>query len=100
MNPNGRPRACYSSAYRNLRIWKATSLRYHEKSRNLPCLRLVPNNTFVDSTKRLLMRRLQTFLSLLCTACLAAQGVFAQSSAVRIEPPKGGLGWLTRPYQQ
>jgi len=46
------------------------------------------------------MRRLQTFLSLLCTACLAAQGVFAQSSAVRIEPPKGGLGWVTRPYQQ
>ncbi len=46
------------------------------------------------------MRRLQTFLSILCTACLAAQSVFAQSSAVRIEPPKGGLGWLTRPYQQ
>ncbi|HEY1215500.1 MAG TPA: hypothetical protein VGE93_17860 [Bryobacteraceae bacterium] len=46
------------------------------------------------------MRRLQTFLSLLCTACLAAQGVLAQSSAVRIEPPKGGLGWVTRPYQQ
>lgn len=45
------------------------------------------------------MRRLQTFISFLCAACLAVQSASAQSSAVRIEPPKGGLGWLTRPYQ-
>ncbi|MGH9626585.1 MAG: hypothetical protein ACRD4G_19915, partial [Bryobacteraceae bacterium] len=29
---------------------------------------------------------------------LATTG-FSQS-AVRVEPPKGGLGWLTRPYQK
>lgn len=31
---------------------------------------------------------------------MVVQSASAQSSAVRIEPPKGGLGWLTRPYQQ
>ena len=31
---------------------------------------------------------------------MVVQGASAQSSAIRIEPPKGGLGWLTRPYQQ
>jgi outer membrane protein len=49
------------------------------------------------------MRRLKTPLSWLCSLLLV---VISQSSlvsgqpAVRIEPAKGGLGWLTHPYQQ
>ena len=35
----------------------------------------------------------------LLSAGLVAGAANAQSS-VRIDPPKGGLGWLTRPYQQ
>ncbi|MGA8030582.1 MAG: TolC family protein [Bryobacteraceae bacterium] len=45
------------------------------------------------------MRRLKAFLSLLCGSLLLVGPGFGQS-AVRIDPPKGGLGWLTRPYQQ
>lgn len=45
------------------------------------------------------MRRLQALLSLLCTGLLIAGSSFGQN-AIRIEPPKGGLGWLTRPYQK
>ena len=45
------------------------------------------------------MRRFQATLSLLCVFSLATSSVSAQS-AVRIDPPRGGLGWLTRPYQQ
>lgn len=46
------------------------------------------------------MRRLQTVMSFVCAACMVVQSASAQSSAVRIDPPKGGFGWLTRPYQQ
>src|SRR6476646_11735793 len=35
---------------------------------------------------------------LLCLALLFSNSVMAQSE-VRIDPPNGGLGWLTRPYQ-
>ncbi|MGH9625243.1 MAG: TolC family protein, partial [Bryobacteraceae bacterium] len=37
--------------------------------------------------------------SLLCALSMLATTGFSQS-AVRVEPPKGGLGWLTRPYQK
>jgi len=45
------------------------------------------------------MRRFKAPLSWLCTGLLVAGSASAQN-AIRIEPPKGGLGWLTRPYQQ
>jgi outer membrane protein len=45
------------------------------------------------------MRRFKTPLSWLCSFLLLAGSASAQS-AVRIEPAKGGLGWLTRPYRQ
>jgi outer membrane protein TolC len=45
------------------------------------------------------MRRFQAPLSLLSTSLLIAGSSFGQN-AIRIEPPKGGLGWLTRPYQK
>ncbi len=45
------------------------------------------------------MRRFQAPVSLVCTLLLTAGCSFSQN-AIRIEPPKGGLGWLTRPYQQ
>ncbi len=45
------------------------------------------------------MKRLQAPVSLLCSSLLIAGSAFGQS-AVRIDPPTGGLGWLTRPYQQ
>jgi outer membrane protein len=45
------------------------------------------------------MRRFKAPLSLLCTALLVLGSASAQN-AVRIEPPHGGLGWLTRPYQK
>jgi len=45
------------------------------------------------------MRRFKALLSLLCTWLLVA-GLAPAQNAVRIEPPTGGLGWLTRPYQQ
>src|SRR6476660_1064526 len=51
------------------------------------------------SSKQFLMRRFKTPLSWLCSLLLLAGSASAQS-AVRIEPAKGGLGWLTRPYQQ
>src|ERR1051326_854706 len=35
---------------------------------------------------------------LLCLSLLFSSSVAAQSE-VRIDPPKGGLGWLTHPYQ-
>src|SRR5437867_2290668 len=35
---------------------------------------------------------------LLCISLLFSGSVIAQSE-VRIDPPKGGLGWVTRPYQ-
>jgi outer membrane protein len=45
------------------------------------------------------MRQLKAPLSLLCIWLLVAGSVPAQN-AVRVEPPTGGLGWLTRPYQK
>ena len=38
-------------------------------------------------------------MRLLCSFLLLVTSVPAQN-AVRVEPPKGGLGWLTRPYQR
>ncbi|HEY7211781.1 MAG TPA: TolC family protein [Bryobacteraceae bacterium] len=46
------------------------------------------------------MRRLHTCVSVLCCFLLVAGTLPAQQSAVRIDPARGGLGWLTRPYQQ
>ncbi len=45
------------------------------------------------------MRRFKAPLSLLCSSLLVVASNSAQN-AIRIEPPKGGLGWLTRPYQK
>jgi len=50
-----------------------------------------------------LMRRFKTPLSWLCSLLLLVvtqSSLVSGQSAVRIDPPKGGLGWLTRPYQQ
>src|SRR2546425_107408 len=49
------------------------------------------------------MRPLKVPLSWLCSLLLfwgSGAGPAAAQSAVRIDPAKGGLGWLTRPYQQ
>lgn len=46
-----------------------------------------------------LMRRLKAPVCLLCSFSICSALLPAQS-AVRIDPPKGGLGWLTRPYQR
>jgi outer membrane protein TolC len=45
------------------------------------------------------MRRFQALLSLFCISLLLVGSAPAQN-AIRVEPPKGKLGWLTRPYQQ
>ncbi|MGH9585170.1 MAG: TolC family protein, partial [Bryobacteraceae bacterium] len=45
------------------------------------------------------MRFLKIPCSLLCALLMVCTTGFGQS-AVRIEPPSGGLGWLTRPYQK
>jgi outer membrane protein len=45
------------------------------------------------------MKRIQPLCSLVCAFLMIYSSAFGQS-AVRIEPPSGGLGWLTRPYQQ
>src|SRR5579863_4544977 len=46
------------------------------------------------------MRRSQTryAVSLLCVCTILPTSLFSQSAA-RVEAPKRGLGWLTRPYQ-
>jgi len=49
------------------------------------------------------MRRFKSPLSVLCSLLLlvvSQSSSISAQSAVRIEPAKGGLGWLTRPYQQ
>jgi outer membrane protein TolC len=52
------------------------------------------------------MRRFEAPVRLLCSFLLLITSVPAQNNsvpapnAVRIDPPKGGLGWLTRPYQR
>jgi outer membrane protein len=45
------------------------------------------------------MRPFKGFVSILCSYVLLA-GLLPGQSAIRIEPAHGGLGWLTRPYQQ
>ena len=52
-----------------------------------------------ESLVIILMRRLQAPVSLLCSALLMTGSVFGQS-AVRVDIPRGTLGWLTRPFQQ
>ena len=44
------------------------------------------------------MKKLLSYLCLYCMVLLPLQSAWAQGE-IRIEPPKGGLGWLTRPYQ-
>jgi outer membrane protein TolC len=46
------------------------------------------------------MKRLKVFLSLLCSYLVVAGTLPAQETAVRVDRPRGGLGWLTRPYQK
>jgi outer membrane protein TolC len=49
------------------------------------------------------MRRFKTPLSWLCSLLLLVvtqNSLVSGQSAVRIDPAKGGLGWLTHPYQQ
>jgi outer membrane protein len=46
-----------------------------------------------------LIRRFEAPLRLACSLLLLAGSVPAEN-AIRIEPPDGGLGWLTRPYQR
>lgn len=45
------------------------------------------------------MKRLKAPVCLLCSFALLAGSNLNAQNAVQIEPPKGGLGWLTRPYQ-
>src|SRR5579863_9091062 len=45
------------------------------------------------------MTRFKTPLCLVCASLLLLSSASAQN-AIRIEPATGGLGWLTRPYQQ
>ncbi|MBV9267881.1 MAG: TolC family protein [Acidobacteriaceae bacterium] len=45
------------------------------------------------------MRRIQAPLALVCTSLLLCGPLIAQN-AIQIEAPKGGFGWLTRPYQR
>src|SRR4051794_3834415 len=45
------------------------------------------------------MRRFDAFLRVLCSLVILATSVPAQN-AIRIDPPRGGWGWITRPYQQ
>jgi outer membrane protein len=44
------------------------------------------------------MRRFHPSLSLFCAFLCLSSGVYGQSN-ISIESPKGGLGWLTRPYR-
>jgi outer membrane protein TolC len=53
----------------------------------------------MEGFTRLLMRRLKAPLSLLCSFFLAG-GTALPQTAVRVDPPRGGWGWLTRPYQR
>lgn len=46
-----------------------------------------------------LTMKFKAFLCVLCTFLTASPSALPQS-AVRIDPPKGGLGWFTRPFQQ
>jgi len=50
------------------------------------------------------MPRFQSLTAVLCSLLFPASSIFGQSappeSAIRIEKPSGGLGWLTRAYQR
>ena len=46
-----------------------------------------------------LMRRFETPLGVFC-CWLALAGLLPAENTIRIDPPQGGLGWLTRPYQR
>ncbi len=47
------------------------------------------------------MGKFEAPLRVLCSILLlAGSGTAQTASAVRIDPPQGGLGWLTRPYQR
>ena len=46
-----------------------------------------------------MIRRFEAPLRLACSLLLLAGSVPAEN-AIRIDPPNGGLGWLTRPYQR
>ena len=45
------------------------------------------------------MTRLKAPLCLLCSFILVAGSTVSAQNAIQIEQPKGGLGWLTRPYR-
>ncbi len=45
------------------------------------------------------MRRYRSPLASVCAALMLSGPVIAQN-AVQVEPPKGGLGWVTRPYRE
>ena len=46
-----------------------------------------------------MIRRFEAPARLLCSFLLLAGSVPAEN-AIRVDPPNGGLGWLTRPYQR
>ncbi len=45
------------------------------------------------------MTRLKAFLCLFCSLLALFAPAASAQNEVRVDPPKGGLGWLTRPYQ-
>jgi len=45
------------------------------------------------------MRRFKAPLCLLCTSLVLFGSTASAQSTIRVEPPEGGLGWLTRPYR-
>jgi outer membrane protein len=52
-----------------------------------------------EGVLEILIRRFQALIALLCTFGLFTTSVTAQN-AIQVQQPRGGLGWLTRPYQQ
>ncbi len=69
----------------------AASLAPASRSSRLPAV--------VKDSKAILMKRLKVLLCLFYSLLLAEGSAFAQN-AIQIQAPKGGLGWLTRPYRQ
>lgn len=45
------------------------------------------------------MTRFKVLLSSLCSLLVFLGPVASAQNEIRVEPPKGGLGWLTRPYR-
>ena len=56
-------------------------------------------NGVFEGVLQILIRRFQAYVSLVCCFGVLVGSAPAQN-AIQIEQPKGGLGWLTRPYQQ